>query len=171
MKAPHFTQQFRVYVDGGTHLLGNADVTMPNFEALSETITGAGIMGELQVPGIGHFGALSVVMNFTSLMDGLTRFAVGIPNNFDLRSAQSFEETTTFERGMQKERFSFRGPVLSINPGTRAPNAPWAASMSVAVRRAEHFIDGRQVLEYDLINNIYVVNGRDIYAMVRAALM
>jgi hypothetical protein len=169
MKVPHITAAYNVYVDGGTKLLGLADCTMPNWEALTETITGAGIMGELEIPSRGHMSALTFVMNFRSMLDDPLTFAISQAYHFDLRAAQGFEDNTTYERGEAKERYSIRGPIKTVNPGTRGPHAAWDATIEVAVRRVEHFIDGRQVLEFDLLNDVYRVNGVDIYQQVRAA--
>jgi len=170
MRAPLLTAQFNVFVDGGKKLLGLADVTLPNFEALSETITGAGIMGELEIPAVGQFSAMNFVMNFRSMLDVPLTFAVSKAYHFDLRSAQSYEETTTYERGEAKERYSVRGPVRVINHGNRAPNGLWEASIEIAVRRVEHYMDGKLLLEFDPLNDVYRVNGQDIYAQVRAAI-
>jgi len=169
-RAALLTSQFNVFVDGGTKLLGLADVVMPNYEALSETVTGAGLMGEIEVPSRGHFTALQFTLNFRSLLDQPISLAVSMVHHFDLRSAQSYEDTTTFERGEAKERYSILGPVLRFDHGKRAPHSPWDAVIVVAVRRVEHYLDGKQVLEIDTLNEKYVHNGQDIYRDVRAAI-
>jgi P2 family phage contractile tail tube protein len=167
-RTPLITAQFNVFVDGGTRLLGLADVTMPNFEAMTETVTGAGLMGELEVVSR-HFSAMTFTMNFRSMLDDALNFAHAQAHNFDLRSAQSFEDNTTYQRGEAAERYSIIGPVKTINHGNRAPNSPWDASLEVAVRRLEHFIDGAQVREIDILNNINRVRGVDLYADIRRA--
>jgi len=170
MRVPLLTAQYNVFVDGGQRLLGLVDVTMPNFSALTETITGAGIMGEIIVPSVGQFGAMSLVMNFRSMLDAPLTYAVSRPYHFDLRSAQDYEDNTTYERGVAKERYSITGPVTVKNYGTRTSNGVWGASIEVAVRRVEHYMDGNLQLEFDPLNGVYKVNGEDIYAQVRAAI-
>ena len=169
-RVPLLTAQFNVYVNGGQRLLGLATVTLPNFAALTETVTGAGIMGEMEVPSRGHMSAMEFVLNFRSMIDDPLTYAISKAYSFDLRSAQSYEDSTTYDRSEARERYALRGPVKSVNHGNRGPNAAWDASIAVAARRVEHFIDGRQMLEFDLLNNIYKVNGVDIYAPVRAAI-
>jgi len=169
-RVPLLTAQYNVYVDGGTKLLGLATVTLPNFSALVKTVTGAGIMGELEIPSRGHMSALTFTMNFRSMLDDPLTYAISKAYNFDLRAAQSYEDNTTHDRSEAKERYSIRGPVKVVNHGNRGPHAAWDASIEVSARRVEHFIDGKQVLEYDILNDIYKVNGVDIYAEVRAAI-
>jgi phage tail tube protein FII len=40
----------------------------------------------------------------------------------------------------------------------------------VAVRREEHFIDGKKVYGWDIFNGPHAVAGNDVYAPVRAAI-
>lgn len=169
-RLPLLTAQYNVYVDGGQNLLGLAEVTLPDFSALTETVTGAGIMGEIEVPSRGHMSALTFTLNFRSMLDDPLKLAISTVHNFDLRAAQSYEDITSFDRGEAKERYSIIGPVKSVKLGKRTPHAPWDASIEVAARRVEHFIDGKQMVEWDPINNIYKVNGVDIYQQVRAAI-
>ncbi len=169
-KVPLIHAQMNVFVDGGQKLLGLADVTLPAFTAISETLSGAGIMGEIEVPVTGQFSALTLSMNFKTLYGEPLEFVVGKSYRFDLRTALELEDPASYERGVAKERWSIIGPVKSINPGKRAPRSAADAVIDVAVRRAEQYMDGRQVLEFDPLNDIYTVNGADVYAMVRAAI-
>jgi P2 family phage contractile tail tube protein len=170
-RIPLIHAQYEVYLDGGSNLLGLADVTMPDFTALSETVRGAGIMGEFDVPVRGQFGPLTLAMNFRVLYGDINNVGVTMKHHFDLRSAIETEDRTSYERVHGRERFSVIGIVSGVNYGTRGVAAAAGATVSAAVRRVEHFIDGRQVLEFDPLNNIYKVGGIDIYAPVRAALM
>jgi len=124
-RVPGLTEQFNVYVDGGQRLLGLAEVTLPSLEALTETIKGAGLMGELEIVSLGQFSALTFTMSFRSLLDDPLDYVIGKPYNFDLRSAQTFEDIGTFDKGVAAERYSIRGPVKTINPGKRAPHSAW----------------------------------------------
>jgi hypothetical protein len=166
---PTLTAQFNVFVDGGQRLMGLADVVLPNFSAMVETVTGAGIMGEIEVPAVGQMSAMTFTMNFRSMLDDPLTYAISQAYHFDLRSAQDYEDPTNYERGIAKERFSIIGPVKVLNPGNRAPNTAWAASIEVAARRIEHYMDGALKIEYDPLNGVYSVDGVDIYAAVRAA--
>ena len=167
-RIPTLTSQLNVYVDGGQKLLGLATVTYPNFEAITETITGAGIMGEMVIISSGQFSAMELVMSFRHLLDDPMNYAVGKAYTFDCRTAIGYEDPTSYDIGQANERFSVRGPVKGINPGTRAPNAAADATISVACRRIEWFVDGAEKLLWDQHNVIYRHNGVDMYAPVRS---
>lgn len=52
----------------GEKLLGVGDeLTLPDFEATSETVSGAGILGEIDDPTIGHFGNMQLEIPFRTL--------------------------------------------------------------------------------------------------------
>ena len=170
-KQPLIVANFNVFVDGGMKLLGLSEVTLPSFEAMSETLSGAGIMGELDVPVTGQFSAMTMTMSFKVMYGDPLDFVVAKTHRFDLRSAMELEDPASYERSVGRERWSVIGPISKIEHGKRAPASVADATIDVAIRRVEHYMDGRRVLEYDQLNDIYIVNGMDMYAQVRAAIM
>ena len=170
MKIPVVNAQFNVYVDGGQKLLGLAEATLPSFEGLTETLRGAGIMGEMEIVAPGQFSALTLSMSFRMFYGDPLNFAVGKVYHFDLRSAMQMEDSTSYEQSVVRERYSCMGQIKVINPGTRKVVGFSDASIDAAVRRVEHFVDGKKVLEFDPLNDIYLANGVDIYKDIRAAI-
>ena len=57
-KVPERLINFRVYNDGND-LLGVANVDLPSIEAMSDTVSGAGIAGEVESPILGHFASMT----------------------------------------------------------------------------------------------------------------
>ena len=169
-KQPVIHAQFNVYPNGGQRLLGLAEVTMPAFEAMAESLTGAGIMGTIDVPVTGQFNALTLTMLFKVLHGDPLDFIVSRTYRFDLRSAIELENTASYERSVAAERWTFTGPIKKIDPGKRAPQSVADASIDVAVRQAVHYMDGVKKLEFDPLNNIYTVNGVDVYGPIREAI-
>jgi P2 family phage contractile tail tube protein len=169
-KIPLIPAQFAVYPDGKTEILGIGDLVIPQFAAMAETLTGAGFMGELEHPVRGAFTAMEFVMNFRILYGDPLTFGVTEVHHFDCRVALETTDRQTFDRGVANERWSIRGPIKSINPGTRAPSGNAGASIAVAAYRIEHYMEGRQVLEVDVLNQKYIVNGKDLYAAIKAAI-
>ena len=52
---PTKINKYNVY-NQGNRLLGTGDeVTLPSFEASSETVSGAGVLGEFDDPTVGYF--------------------------------------------------------------------------------------------------------------------
>ena len=64
---PTKINKYNVYNDGD-RLLGMGDeMSLPDFEASSETITGAGILGEIDDPTVGYFGNQEIEIPFRLL--------------------------------------------------------------------------------------------------------
>ena len=57
---------FRVYNDSND-LLGIANVTMPTIEAMFDTVSGAGIAGEVETPVLGHYGSMTTTLNWRTI--------------------------------------------------------------------------------------------------------
>ena len=64
---PEIINDFNVY-KGGSKLIGVSDeVTLPDFEAMTETISGAGIAGEYETTNPGHFSSIEMEVPFRVL--------------------------------------------------------------------------------------------------------
>ena len=64
---PDKINMFNVYKDG-KQLIGVTDeVSLPDLEPLSETMSGAGILGEIDSPAIGQFGSIEMEIPFRVL--------------------------------------------------------------------------------------------------------
>ena len=64
---PSKINSFNVYKDG-TKLVGISDeVTLPDFESLTETLSGPGILGEIDDPTVGHFQSMEIEIPFRQM--------------------------------------------------------------------------------------------------------
>jgi P2 family phage contractile tail tube protein len=167
---PMMIQNYNVFINGGTETVGLAETQLPSFEALTQTITGAGIMGELESPAIGQFSAMTLTLNFREIYGDVLNLAVGQPYRFDLRAAVSYEDRATRETHSASDRWSITAVVKKVDPGKYGVASTADASIDASIRTADHYVDGVKVLEFDLTNNKYIVNGKDIYAEVRNAI-
>ena len=62
---------YNVY-NAGTKLVGLSDeVTLPDFESLTETLSGPGFLGEIDEPLLGHFGASELEIPFRTLNEDM----------------------------------------------------------------------------------------------------
>ena len=169
-KIPLLRAQFETYVDGGEAMLGLAEVTLPNFEGIAETLTGAGIMGEIEALAMGQFSASNTTLSFRVLYGSVLDLIPGKSYRFDLRSAIEVEDSSTYDKTIAKDRWSITGPVKSVTPGTIKPASASDAKIEVSTRRIQHWVDGVEKLLFDPLNNIFTVNGVDMYGGVRAAI-
>ncbi|MGI6252135.1 MAG: phage major tail tube protein, partial [Aminivibrio sp.] len=83
---PEKNINFSVYLEGGD-LLGVAEVTLPPFEAMTETVKGAGIAGEFESVVLGHFGSMVVTLNWRNVTDSAIKLLAPRAHNLDLYGA------------------------------------------------------------------------------------
>lgn len=134
---PNFDESvinFAVYEDS-VEYVGMASVTLPNLAAIVQTLSGAGIAGNVEVPILGHYDAMTLGLNFRTTTEQSVRLSAPRRHNIDLRAAQQIEDTVAGEVKVQNiKRTSWwlsprRTPAAAL-PRPPPPTAP--ASMPSA---------------------------------------
>ena len=163
------TINFSVYEDGAEYL-GLASVTLPNLAAIVQTISGAGIAGNLEAPIIGHYDAMTLSLNFRTTTEQSVRLSEPRRHDIDLRSAQQIEDPVSGDLNVQSVKHIMVVVPKTYTGGTLAPASPTNGSGEYAVRYWATYIDGKKVLEIDPFNYIAYIDGVDYLAAVRQAL-
>ena len=158
-----------VYEDS-VEYVGMAGVTLPNLAAIVQTLSGAGIAGNVEVPVLGHYDVMSLTLNFRTTTEHSVRLSEPRRHNIDLRMAQQIEDTVAGEVKVQSIKHVLVVVPKTDTGGTVAPAAPTNGSGEYSVRYWATYIDGAKVREIDPLNFICEVNGVDYLADVRKAL-
>ena len=164
---PSKINSYNVYNDA-ERLIGVGDeVTLPDFEAMAETISGAGILGELDAPPVGHFSNMEMEIPFrvldreaTDLLD-MTQ-AVRLP----LRAAQQ-ALTVEGDTEFRSMRVVVRGKSATLAMGSVQNANPMESSVTLNVSYILIEVDGTTLVELDKINPTFKVNGVDLLQKVR----
>ena len=169
---PNFDESvinFAVYEDS-VEYVGMAGVTLPNLAAIVQTLSGAGIAGNVEVPVLGHYDVMSLTLNFRTTTEHSVRLSEPRRHNIDLRMAQQIEDTVAGEVKVQSIKHVLVVVPKTDTGGTIAPAAPTNGSGEYSVRYWATYIDGAKVREVDPLNFICEVNGVDYLADVRKAI-
>ena len=169
---PNFDESvinFAVYEDS-VEYVGMAGVTLPNLAAIVQTLSGAGIAGNVEVPVLGHYDVMSLTLNFRTTTEQSVRLSEPRRHNIDLRVAQQIEDTVAGEVKVQSVKHVLVVVPKTDTGGSIAPAAPTNGSGEYSVRYWATYIDGAKVREIDPLNFICVVNGVDYLADVRKAI-
>ena len=169
---PNFDESvinFAVYEDS-VEYVGMAGVTLPNLAAIVQTLSGAGIAGNVEVPVLGHYDVMSLTLNFRTTTEHSVRLSEPRRHNIDLRMAQQIEDTVAGEVKVQSIKHVLVVVPKTDTGGTIAPAAPTNGSGEYSVRYWATYIDGSKVREVDPLNFICEVNGVDYLADVRKAI-
>lgn len=167
---PEKLNNFRVFVSGSPDLKGVADLQLPSFDAMTETVSGAGILGEYESPNLGHFQSMKLTLNWRVITDELTEFlklgAIGI----DCRLANQERDQSTGNYVFKANRVYVKGVVTKNDLGKASKGSPYEGASEIEVTYIKLERDGKIIVELDKINYIYKVNGIDYMANIRKAL-
>lgn len=169
MKINESVINFAVYEDG-IEFYGMAEVTPPEFSNLTEEVKGAGISGTFESVILGHLEAMTMTLNFRTLVKDAVALYEPRDHQLDLRVAQQSKDTVSGKTVVTPVKHVAIVKPKKLNPGKIAPASAADASGEYAVSYWATYIDGEKVLEVDIMNFIYFVNGVDYLADVRKAL-
>lgn len=133
---PNFDESvinFAVYEDS-VEYVGMAGVTLPNLAAIVQTLSGAGIAGNVEVPVLGHYDVMSLTLNFRTTTEHSVRLSEPRRHNIDLRMAQQIEDTVAGEVKVQSIKHVLVVVPKTDTGGTVAPAAPTNGSGEYSVR-------------------------------------
>jgi len=160
---------YNVYGEDGLKLLGVSTVELPSMEAMTQEISGAGILGTFDDPIPGMIGSMVATLNF-HWIDRSAMYPVGYRVMFDLRAALGAVDMSDLTNLAVAERINIVGKVKTYNPGNRQTGTSPDASMGIEVGRIQQWIGGLELMLFDRMAYIYRVNGVDALTGVRAAI-
>lgn len=167
-KRPEQTIAYRVY-HNGSDMIGVATVELPEIAYMTETLSGAGIAGEIENPTLGIVESMTVKFSFTSVTAEIfntldwTRSAL-----YECYSALQMTDDATGQRISVPYRINVLGRAKSFPLGTLEQGKKHGNEQELEVTRLEVLLDGEEKFLFDKLNFIHRVNGTDLLATVRA---
>ena len=168
MKLATKINAYNVYLDG-KKLVGISDeVTLPDFEALTETLSGAGILGEIDEPLLGHFKASEMEIPFRTLNEYMFRLAsMSKALNLTLRASTQTIDTGNINTGAMPSRIVIKGKNKAITGGKLKQGEGTGSSIKVEITYILIEVNGSKKFELDKLNFVYKVNGVDLLSTIR----
>lgn len=160
---------FSVYKDG-KDWLGLASVDLPSIDAMTETVSGAGIAGEVDSPTLGHFGSMTMTLNWRTLSRPGANLFEQKAHSLTIRGAQQVYDSQNGEYRSVGVAVTVRATPKTGALGSLAPNTATNSTNEMEITYIKIDIDGKTVLEIDKFNFKCVINGVDTLAEVRQQL-
>lgn len=165
---PTKINMFNVYRDVNKLLGLSGEVTLSDFEAISEAISGPGILGEIDDPTIGHFGSQELEIPFRTIIESMfDMMNPGEQINLTLRGSIQVN-TTGGGVDYVGMRVIVRGKCKSVTGGTVKQGAAMGSSIKMELTYIRIDLDGKPKVELDKLNSVYKINGVDILAKARS---
>ena len=165
---PTVTNTYNVYRKGNA-LIGLSDeITIPNFTAVTEEMSGSGLLGKIQEAVMGHFDSQDMEIPFLNLDDDIFSFADPLEViDLNLRAAQQQLNKDKGTAGYRGIRIAVRGKMKSFKPGVLKQGGRMNSSVTLELHYILIEIDGETKLELDKLNSVYRVGGKDIMEEMR----
>lgn len=160
---------YNCYQDGRKMVGLTDEVTLPDFDALTETLSGAGILGEIDEPTLGHFGASEIEITFLMVdnqMFGMMDMSNSI--NLTLRISNQAIEQANFKTDFMPSRIVIKGKKKGFTMGSAKQGSAMKPSVKVEILYILIEVNGKKKFELDKLNAVYKVNDKDLLQKARS---
>lgn len=168
---PQIINNFHLYKgseNDGEMMLGiTGEITLPDFSAMVETITGSGFLGELEVNNPGHFSAINMEIPFIGINGDMLDIDTTNFNLITMRACEQSKVKATRELVFDQMKIVVGGVAKDFKLGAFKIGGQMGPSVTLSVDYMKIEIDGETALELDKIGEIFVVNGEDKLAKIR----
>ena len=165
MLIPEKTALFRGYVDESTadnNLVGITDeVDLPKFEYMSESISLAGMAGEIDSPALGQLKSVSMEIPFSGASKQSLRLAQDDSKPLIFRAVQEVLDTQTNQKRMAQRVITIYGMTKEINFGKLKKAGYGNPSITKEITVYKDEIDGEVITHIDKFAPTFIVNGED----------
>lgn len=167
---PQIINDVKIYKGGTADLKGAADIQLPSFDPMTETMNGAGQSGEIETIIIGHFQSMKLTINWRMITDEITDFLKPESLSLDCRVANQEYDATAGSNKFKINRVVVRGKATKNDFGKAAKGSAYDGSTEVEIEYIKIERDGRVLVELDKYNYIYKVDGVDYLEELREGL-
>lgn len=166
---PEVINDFNVYNNGNKFIGISGSHTLPNFDAITETMSGAGVLGEYETGVVGNYGSMEQELAFRTLeSDMFNLMDPTQPVDITFRASQQSTVKATGALDYTSMRIVERGRFKSFEPGKIERGKQMEAKLKFELFYILIETDGNTVVEYDKLNSVFTVNRKDLLEKVRS---
>ena len=159
----------KVYKDG-VDQLGVATVEAPDFEYLTESISGLGIAGEMDVPVAGHFKSMALKIKWNTANDKAVVLLQPVGHHIEVRGNIQELDAGSGKFVNKAVKVVAKSLPKKIGIGKFEPGKKMEPETELEIYYYKLWLGGRELVEVDKLNFIFRLDGIDQLADVRANL-
>lgn len=156
-----------MYLDDASEPVGYADVTLPDIQAMTETIKGAGIAGEIDAPVIGQFQSMETEINWNTVCAGAMRLNAPVTSLLTCRGSQQVYDIDSGRSVTKPLTVVMKIQPKGLGLGKLEAAAKTDTSSKYEVFMVKVLIEGREWLLLDKVAYIFRVDKEDYLEGVR----
>lgn len=148
----------------------NTNYKRPSIEHLTDTIKGAGIMGEIDMPTIAQLGSMEGELTFRRSNEQVFGLSTPKLHEIEVRWVVDAVDSATGSVTSISCKDIVKYRVKSHDLGTIETNTSNENKISFEILYYHHIENGKSMLEIDKLNFVYKVLGIDYAANIRESL-
>ena len=168
MILPEVINNFNVYNHNNNKLIGvSGEVSLAEIAMVTATVSGAGLLGDMDMPVIGQIGAIEQTVPFNTISSNtFSHFKLNRDVSIVLRGDIQSVDSSTGKYKHSALRLSYRGYVKKITPGKVKAADNMGASVTLELTYIHIQLDGVTMLKIDKLNSVFEVDGEDLLAEI-----
>ena len=166
---PEVINDYNVYGQDGLLLIGLADeITLPKISSKKTTLSGSGILGEIDAPVPGQIESSEMQIKWNHLYSDAARMMN--PNETVQITIRAAQQTANKEGGVVYKglRIVCSGHPKEIDLGTLKRGDTMGATTTLELLTYKVEVDSEVIFDIDKLGGKYVVNGVDLRAEINA---
>lgn len=160
---------FRVYGENND-LLGIANVDLPELAYMTDTVSGAGVAGEVESPVLGHFSSFTVTLHWRTIEGDISTLGAAGVHHLEIRGSQQRNDAGRGTLSSYPVKLVVRGMPKTVSLGSFETGSTTDSSIEFEVTYLKLSIDGKDAVEIDKYNYITSFGGTDLLASVKSDL-
>lgn len=166
---PEKIDAYNVYIDDNKLVGISAETTLPDFEAITETISGPGILGEIESPATGQFGPMEMEIPFRVIYQEIgSLMMISKATSITLRGSMQVTDSSDTSISNVPVRIVIRGKCKKTTSGKMAQGKAMESSVTFEILYILIEVNGVTQVELDKLNFVYTLNGEDQLALIRS---
>lgn len=167
---PEVLNHYNVYNDKAKKLIGiSGEIELGELEALTDTLEGAGVLGEIEDAVTGQFASIKIKIPFSVLYEDMFSIIdTTNPPQLTLRASMQCMDPTTGATGYYPVKIVVRGKATNTNLGKATKGKKMEPEVELEVMYIKIQINKKTTLELDKLNFKFVLNGKDMLAKIRS---
>lgn len=142
----------------------------PELEMLSDGFSGAGLMGEIDLPTIGQLGGMEGEITFNKVNSRGISLFTPIAHTIEIRWVTNTIDKSTGDLKIEANKEIIKMLPKSMELGDVEGNETNEGTLTFEVLTYQYILDGKTKLKVDKLNNVFIVDGKDYSEGVRNAL-
>ena len=142
----------------------------PEIAMMSDGLSGAGIMGEIDLPTLGLLDSMEIELTLNKTNErAIAMFAPGA-HTLEVRWATNVLNSSTGASGVQANKEIVKYLPKGLDLGEVENNETNEGTLTGEVLTYQYIVDGKTLIQIDKLNSVFKVNGKDYASAIKAAL-